>query len=71
MNLLLVDKRTAAQALSISVRSVERMISEKSLPAVRVRNLVRIPVAALLSLVAEHAIQGDSGELQSSLQTGG
>jgi len=53
MQILLVDKRTAAEALSVSIRSVERMIAEKSLPAVRVRGSVRIPVTALLSLVSE------------------
>jgi len=53
MQILLVDKRTAAEALSVSIRSVERMIAEKSLPTVRVRGAVRIPVTALLSLVSE------------------
>jgi excisionase family DNA binding protein len=51
MERLLVGKREAAEALSISVRSVERMIASKSLPAVRVRGAVRIPVTALLSLI--------------------
>jgi excisionase family DNA binding protein len=50
MERLLVDKRAAAEALSISVRGVERLIAEGKLPAVRVRGSVRIPVAALRSI---------------------
>ena len=47
MEPLLVDKSTAAEILSISIRGVERLIAEKRLPSVRIRRLVRIPVAAL------------------------
>jgi excisionase family DNA binding protein len=52
MEHLLVGKREAAEALSISVRGVERLIAEGTLPAVRVRGSVRIPVAALRSIAA-------------------
>jgi excisionase family DNA binding protein len=47
MEQLLVDKSTAAEILSISVRGVERLIAEKRLPSIRIRRLVRIPIAAL------------------------
>ena len=55
MEPLLIDKRAAADALSISVRGVERLIAEGKLPVVRVRGSVRIPVAAvrLIAVVKE------------------
>jgi excisionase family DNA binding protein len=52
MEILMVDKRTAADALSVSVRTVERLIADGKLPAVRVGGSVRIPVAALLAIAA-------------------
>ena len=47
---LLVSKRAAAEVLSISVRSVERLIAHGKLPSVRVGGLVRIPVEALYAM---------------------
>jgi excisionase family DNA binding protein len=55
MEPLLVNKRAAAEALSISVRSVERLIAEGKLPAARVGGSVRIPVAALRSIAGVKA----------------
>ena len=52
METLLVNKRTAAAALSISVRGVERLIAAGDLPSVRVRGVVRIPIAALRAIAA-------------------
>jgi excisionase family DNA binding protein len=59
MEALLVSKRDAAQALSISLRSVERLIYENKIPTVRVLGSVRIPVAALRSIAVgeKHAEQ--------------
>jgi excisionase family DNA binding protein len=61
MEQLLVDKRAAAIALSISVRGVERLIAEGKLPAVRVRGSVRIPVEALRSIAAVKERRGIVG----------
>jgi excisionase family DNA binding protein len=52
MKPLLVNKRAAAEALSISVRGVGRLIAEGELPSVRVRGSVRIPVSALRAIAA-------------------
>jgi excisionase family DNA binding protein len=53
METLLVDKRAAARALSISIRGLERLIRQGQLPAIRLRGLVRIPVAALMALAGD------------------
>jgi excisionase family DNA binding protein len=47
MQVLVISKRETAKALSVSVRSVERLIADGSLPAVRIRGQVRIPVGAV------------------------
>lgn len=47
MKTILIDKKAAAATLSISVRSIERLIADGKLPVVRVGGLVRIPIAAL------------------------
>jgi len=44
---LLISKKEAAQALSISVRGLEYLISRKELPTRRVGKRVLVPVAAL------------------------
>jgi excisionase family DNA binding protein len=48
MNDLLLDKRAAAKALAVSVRTIERMIADKQLPAIRVRGRVRVPKKFIL-----------------------
>jgi excisionase family DNA binding protein len=60
METLLVDKRTAAEALSISIRGVERLIASGQLPTVRLRRLVRIPIAALWAIANCEKKQGVS-----------
>lgn len=42
MDVLVISKRDAAKALSVSVRSIERLIAAGRLPAVRVGGQVRI-----------------------------
>jgi excisionase family DNA binding protein len=64
MRTLLIDKRGAAKALSISVRGIERLIAGRELPAVRVRGQVRIPIKALVQLASgkESETCGDEGK---------
>lgn len=52
---LLVRKADAARLLSVSVRTVDRLISRGILPARRIGGAVRIPVAALQAIASEHA----------------
>lgn len=44
---LLTGKKGAAEMLNVSVRTIDRMISEGILPSVRVRGSVRIPLDAV------------------------
>lgn len=57
MQVLVISKREAAKALSVSVRSVERLIADGTLPAVRIRGQVRIPVVAV-EQIARGGVQG-------------
>jgi excisionase family DNA binding protein len=47
---LLVSKKVAGEALSVSARTVSRMIDDGALPSVKIRGRVRIPVSALRSI---------------------
>jgi excisionase family DNA binding protein len=52
VNELLMTKRRCGELLGVSLRTVDRMISEKKLPAVKVRRSIRIPIDAVLKLVS-------------------
>lgn len=47
----LVTRNNAARCLCISLRKIDRLISEGSLPTVRVGRSVRIPRNAIVNLV--------------------
>jgi excisionase family DNA binding protein len=49
---LLMDKKQAAEALGVSLRTINRLLSEKKLPHVKVRHSVRIPIDAVLGLAS-------------------
>jgi excisionase family DNA binding protein len=49
---LLTGKKGAAEMLHVSVRTIERMISDSILPSVRVRGSVRIPVEDVKRIAA-------------------
>jgi excisionase family DNA binding protein len=50
---LLLDARGAADALSISVRSLERLAADGALPSFRVRGLRRYRASDLAAFVAD------------------
>jgi excisionase family DNA binding protein len=47
---LLVPKKVASEVLSVSLRTVQRMLADGDLPYVMIRGAVRIPVSALRSI---------------------
>ena len=69
---LLMTKRECAEALGVSLRTVDRMISEKKLPAVKVRRSVRIPIDGVLKLASiEQSTGGDLAQKPPVAQKGG
>lgn len=49
---LLMSKKQAGEALGVSLRTVNRLLSEKKLPYVKVRHSVRIPIDEVLRLAS-------------------
>ena len=64
---LLIDKRSAAMLLSISVRTVENLIARRRLPVRRIGKRVLIPLTAL-----EAFAKGETGrrELKAEVRAG-
>jgi excisionase family DNA binding protein len=57
---ILVSKRDAAAVLSVSVRTVENLISSKELPARKIGRCTRIPYRALIEFARhDHPTNGE------------
>jgi excisionase family DNA binding protein len=52
MQAIVLGKAATAEALSVSVRTVDRMLRDGQLPFVRVRGQVRIPITAIEKIVS-------------------
>lgn len=61
-----LSRKSAADRLDVSLKTLDALISDGTLPAIRLRTLVRIPADALEELLRKHRIEPSKGEMKTS-----